>query len=46
MELLKSLQTRTRLYSDPFKHFEINQPLTAKAIDEISMAEITDPRKL
>ena len=45
MELLKSLQTRTKLYSDPFKHFEINQPLTAKAINEISMAEITDPRE-
>ena len=24
MELFKSLETRTRLFSDPFKHFEIN----------------------
>ena len=36
MELFKSLEKRTKLYSDPFKHFEINQPLTQNAINEIS----------
>ena len=30
MELFKSLETRTKLFKDPFKHFEINQPLTQK----------------
>ena len=45
MELFKSLEKRTKLYSDPFKHFEINQPLTQNAIDEICKADIADPRK-
>ena len=45
MELFKSLKTRTKLYEDPFRHFEINQPLTEKAIEEICDAEIADPRK-
>ena len=45
MELFKSLESRTKLYKDPFKHFEINQPLTQNAIDEICNAEIADPRK-
>ena len=45
MELFKSLETRTKLYDDPFKHFEINQPLTEKAIEEICNTEIADPRK-
>ena len=45
MELFKSLEKRTKLFNDPFKHFEINQPLTQNAIDEICKAEIADPRK-
>ena len=45
MELFKSLETRTKLFRNPFKHFEINQPLTQSAIDEICNAEIADPRK-
>ena len=45
MELFKSLEKRTKLFSDPFKHFEINQPLTQSAIDEICNTEIADPRK-
>ena len=45
MELFKSLEKRTKLFSDPFKHFEINKPLTQSAIDEINNAEIVDPRK-
>ena len=45
MELFKSLEQRTKLFSDPFKHFEINEPLTKNAIDEICNAEIADPRK-
>ena len=45
MELYKSLEKMTKLFSDPFKHFEINQPLTQNAIDEICTAEIADPRK-
>ncbi len=45
MELFKSLESRTKLFSDPFKHFEINEPLTQNAIDEICNADIADPRK-
>ena len=45
MELFKSLENRTKLFSDPFKHFEINEPLTQSAIDEICNAEVADPRK-
>ena len=45
MELFKSLETRTKLFSNPFKHFEINEPLTQNAIDEICKADIADPRK-
>ena len=45
MELFKSLENRTKSFNDPFKHFEINQPLTKEAIKEISNANITDPKK-
>ena len=45
MELFKSLETKTKLFNDPFKHFEISQPLNQKAIDEICNAEIADPKK-
>ena len=45
MELFKSLENRTKLFSDPFKHFEINQPLTQNAINEICKADIPDPKK-
>ena len=45
MELFKSLEDRTKSYNDPFKHFEISNPLTKDAIDEICNAEIADPRK-
>ena len=45
MELFKSLESRTKSYNDPFKHFEINQPLTNDAIYEISNADIADPKK-
>ena len=45
MELFRSLETKTKLFTDPFKHFEINEPLTQNAIDEICSADIADPRK-
>ena len=45
MELFKSLTGRTKSFNDPFKHFEINQPLTVEAIEEISNANIIDPKK-
>ena len=42
MELFKSLENKTKSFSDPFDHFEINQPLTEKAIKEISEANVPD----
>ena len=45
MELFKSLEKRTKSFEDPFKHFEISQPLTSEAIKEISEAEVADPKK-
>ena len=45
MELFKSLDSRTKLYNDPFKHFEINKPLSNDAIEEICNANIIDPKK-
>ena len=41
MELFKSLESKTKLFTDTFKHFEINEPLTKNAIDEICNAEIS-----
>ena len=43
MELFKSLESRTKSFNDPFKHFEINLPLTNEAIKEISEADVPDP---
>ena len=45
MELFKSLENKTKSFSVPFKHFEINQPLTNNAIKEICDAEVLDPKK-
>ena len=45
MELFKSLESRIKIFDDPFKHYEINQPLTKEAIREISDAIIPDPKK-
>ena len=45
MELFKSLKNRIKIFSDPFKHFEINQPLTKNAIDEICNADIANPKE-
>ena len=45
MELFKALQTRSESFDDPFKHWEIDGPLTSDAIQEICNADILDPRK-
>ena len=42
MEFLKSLKTRSKLYDFPFKHWELNQPLTEGSIKEICNAEIVN----
>ena len=45
MELFKALQTRSKSFKDPFKHWEIDGPLTLEAVKEICNADILDPRK-
>ena len=45
MELYRSLKEKTKSYTAPFKHFELNEPLTNEAIKEICNADIMDPRK-
>ena len=44
MELFKSLENKTKLFVDPFKHFEINEPLTKEATMRYK-ADIADPKK-
>ena len=45
MELFKSLKDKTKSYEVPFKHFELNEPLTNEAIKEICKADVLDPKK-
>ena len=45
MELFKSLIDKTKSYQSPFKHFELNEPLTDEAIAEICKADVLDPKK-
>ena len=42
MEFLNSLKKRSKHYSTPFSHWELNEPLTQAAIKEICTTEITD----
>jgi len=46
MEFLNSLKKRSKHYSEPFSHWELNEPLTQEAIKEICKAEITDLTKM
>ena len=46
MEFLNSLKKRSKHYSTPFSHWELNEPLTEDAIKEICKTEITDLTKM
>jgi len=46
MEFLNSLKKRSKHYSTPFSHWELNEPLTQEAIKEICKTEITDLTKI
>jgi len=46
MEFLNSLKNRSKYYNFPFSHWELNEPLTKEAIDEICKTEITDLAKM
>ena len=42
MEFLNSLKKRSKHYSSPFDHWELNEPLTKEALKEICKTEIID----
>ena len=42
MEFLNSLKKRSKHYDFPFSHWELNEPLTKGAINEICKTEIVD----
>ena len=46
MEFLNSLKKRSKYYQSPFDHWELNEPLTKDAINEICKTEITDLAKM
>ena len=46
MEFLNSLKNRSKYYSSPFNHWELNQPLTKDSISEICSTEIIDLSKV
>ena len=46
MEFLNSLKNRSKHYSTPFSHWELNEPLTEGVIKEICKTEITDLNKM
>ena len=46
MEFLNSLKNRSKHYSAPFSHWELNEPLTQEAVKEICETEITDLNKM
>ena len=45
MSLINSLKKNLVSYDNPFKHWEISKPLSSDAINEISNADIPDPRE-
>ena len=45
MELIKALKSQSKSHDYPFKHWEVNEPLTNEAIKEICDTYIPDPRK-
>ena len=46
MEFLNSLKKRSKHYSSPFDHWELDKPLTEKSINEICKTEIADLTKM
>ena len=46
MEFLNSLKKRSKHYNTPFSHWELNEPLTKEALNEICKAEIIDLTKM
>jgi hypothetical protein len=45
MELFKALKSLTKSHDEPFKHWEVEKPLSEEAIKEICDADILNPKK-
>ena len=46
MTFLNSILNNSKEHNDPFKHWEVNEPLSKEAIDEIIRADIPDLNQL
>ena len=46
MEYLNSLKKKSKHFTSPFEHWEMNEPLTKESIKEICDTEITDISKM
>jgi hypothetical protein len=46
MEFLKSLKERSKHFSSPFSHWELDKPLSEESVNEIRKTEITDLTKM
>ena len=46
MTFLNSISNNSEEHNDPFKHWELNQPLSQEAINEIIKADIADQNEL
>ena len=46
MEFLNSLKERSKYYSYPFDHWELDKPLTEESVSEICKTEIKDLTKM
>ena len=45
MSFLNSLNNKSKQFNSPFKHWELNEPLTNEAINEIIKADIANPNE-
>ena len=43
MSFLNSILNNSKIYNEPFEHWELNEPLNEGAIQEIINAEISNP---
>jgi hypothetical protein len=45
MSFLNSLNNKSKQFESPFRHWELNEPLTSEAINEIIKADIANPNE-
>ena len=45
MSFLNSLNNKSKQFDSPFRHWELNEPLTSEAINEIIKADIANPNE-